>query len=181
MKTNNLGKQTKIGDYYNHTHTQKDDKDMWCKEKGYSIENIAGDGNCLFACLGKSRKLSGDKVRTIINENAEREWNVMDHDPNGQEIKDFKERTMDKKEWGQYDHIVIWSRIYHLKIEIHSYNMATQIVDGDEFMVEKEVIRLLYCNQQKWGDSANHYDLMHPIPQITGNSKVYSRRTNEEQ
>eukprot|EP00972_Heterocapsa_arctica_P055752 8224323-Heterocapsa_arctica.AAC.1 len=60
---------------------------MWCKEKGYSIENIAGDGNCLFACLGKSRQLSGDKVRKIIYENAEREWSVMDHDPNGQDIK----------------------------------------------------------------------------------------------
>eukprot|EP00972_Heterocapsa_arctica_P107038 15768617-Heterocapsa_arctica.AAC.1 len=69
---------------------------------------------------------------------------------------------MDKKEWGHYEHILIWSKIYHTKIEIHSYNMATQLVDGDEFMVEKDVIILLYCNQQKWGDVANHYDLMRP-------------------
>ncbi len=52
-KTNSACKQTKIGDYYNHIHTQKDDKDMWCKEKGYSIENIAGDGNCPICMFGE--------------------------------------------------------------------------------------------------------------------------------
>ena len=59
--------------------------------------------------------------------------------------------------------------------------MNTQIVDGDEFMVEKEVIRLLYCNQHKWGDLANHYDLMHPIPQHTCKGRTYDRRSEEEQ
>ncbi len=49
----NASKQTKLGNCFHHIHTQKDDKDMWCKEKGYSIENIAGDGNCLYTCLGK--------------------------------------------------------------------------------------------------------------------------------
>eukprot|EP00972_Heterocapsa_arctica_P092334 13616559-Heterocapsa_arctica.AAC.1 len=47
---------------------------MWCKEKGYTIENIAGDGNYLYACLGRSRELTGDRVRQIIRDNAERLW-----------------------------------------------------------------------------------------------------------
>eukprot|EP00972_Heterocapsa_arctica_P026726 3934192-Heterocapsa_arctica.AAC.1 len=54
------------GDFFHQQHTKKDDKDVWCKEKGYNIENIAGDGNCLYASLGRSRKLSGKKVRQIL-------------------------------------------------------------------------------------------------------------------
>eukprot|EP00972_Heterocapsa_arctica_P055069 8122081-Heterocapsa_arctica.AAC.1 len=38
-------KHIKLGDFFHPHHTKKDDKDMWCKEKGYTIENIAGDGN----------------------------------------------------------------------------------------------------------------------------------------
>eukprot|EP00972_Heterocapsa_arctica_P097895 14443416-Heterocapsa_arctica.AAC.1 len=54
-------KQSKLGDYFHQHHTKKDDKYMWCKEKGYTIENIAGNGNCLYASLGRSRKLTGDR------------------------------------------------------------------------------------------------------------------------
>eukprot|EP00972_Heterocapsa_arctica_P090904 13411301-Heterocapsa_arctica.AAC.1 len=54
-------KQSRLSDFFHQHHTKKDDKDMWCKEKGHTIENIAGDGNCLYACLGRSRKLTGDR------------------------------------------------------------------------------------------------------------------------
>eukprot|EP00972_Heterocapsa_arctica_P094371 13916966-Heterocapsa_arctica.AAC.1 len=37
--------QSKLRDFFHQQHTKKDDKDMRCKEKGYTIENIAGDGN----------------------------------------------------------------------------------------------------------------------------------------
>eukprot|EP00972_Heterocapsa_arctica_P072812 10750898-Heterocapsa_arctica.AAC.1 len=57
----NQGKQSKLGEYLHQHHTKNDDKDMWCREKGFTIENIAGDGNCLYACLGRSRELTGDK------------------------------------------------------------------------------------------------------------------------
>eukprot|EP00972_Heterocapsa_arctica_P075391 11120635-Heterocapsa_arctica.AAC.1 len=60
---------------------------MWCKEKGYTIENIAGDRNCLYACLGRSRKIDGDKVRKIIHDNADRLWNThMQHDVDKSEL-----------------------------------------------------------------------------------------------
>eukprot|EP00972_Heterocapsa_arctica_P063619 9389052-Heterocapsa_arctica.AAC.1 len=105
----------------------------------------------------------------------------MHRDPDGSELNEFKERGLDKKEWGQFDHIVIWSKIYHIKVEIYSYSMNAQIVDGDEFMLDKEVIILLYCNQNNWGDVENHYDLMHPIPQQICKGKTYERRSDEEQ
>eukprot|EP00972_Heterocapsa_arctica_P034675 5105602-Heterocapsa_arctica.AAC.1 len=54
-------KQSRLGDFFHQHHTKEDDKEMWCKEKGYTIENIAGDGNCLYACLGRSRKLTRDR------------------------------------------------------------------------------------------------------------------------
>eukprot|EP00972_Heterocapsa_arctica_P021387 3148844-Heterocapsa_arctica.AAC.1 len=69
------------GIFFQQHHTKKDDKDMWCNEKGYTIENIAGYGNCLYACLGRSRKLTGDRVRQIIHDNADRLWSThMQHD-----------------------------------------------------------------------------------------------------
>eukprot|EP00972_Heterocapsa_arctica_P083250 12265784-Heterocapsa_arctica.AAC.1 len=69
-------KQRRLGNFPHQHHNKKDDKDMWCKEKGYNFENFAGDGNCLYACLGRSRKLTGDRVRQIIKDNADRLWNT---------------------------------------------------------------------------------------------------------
>eukprot|EP00972_Heterocapsa_arctica_P063844 9419707-Heterocapsa_arctica.AAC.1 len=42
-------KQSKFRDFFHQHHTKKDEKYMRCKEKGYTIENIAGDGKCLYA------------------------------------------------------------------------------------------------------------------------------------
>eukprot|EP00972_Heterocapsa_arctica_P028557 4201096-Heterocapsa_arctica.AAC.1 len=51
-----------------------------------------------------------------------------------------------------------------------------QIIDGDEFIADKECIILLYCNKNKWGDAGNHYDLMHPMVQQVCKGKTYTRR-----
>eukprot|EP00972_Heterocapsa_arctica_P074439 10984895-Heterocapsa_arctica.AAC.1 len=70
---------------------------MWCKGKAYTIEDIAGDGNCLYACLGRSRKLTGDKVRQIIHDDADRLRSThMQHDVDKSELDNFKHRTMDR-------------------------------------------------------------------------------------
>eukprot|EP00972_Heterocapsa_arctica_P098547 14543701-Heterocapsa_arctica.AAC.1 len=67
------------------------------RENGYTIEDIAGDGNWLYACLGRSRKLDGDKVRTIIHDNADRLWSThMQHDVDKSELENFKQRTIDR-------------------------------------------------------------------------------------
>eukprot|EP00972_Heterocapsa_arctica_P111990 16429253-Heterocapsa_arctica.AAC.1 len=116
---NQSSKQSKLGDYFHQHHTKKDDKDMWCKDKGYTIENIAGDGNCLYANLGRSRKLTGDRVRQIIHDNSDRLWSThMQHDVDESELTSFKERTINRAEWGGYEQIIMWSKIYHIKIEI---------------------------------------------------------------
>eukprot|EP00972_Heterocapsa_arctica_P075349 11115698-Heterocapsa_arctica.AAC.1 len=56
-----------------------------------------------------------------------------------------------------------------------------QTIDGDEFIVDKECIRLFYCNKSKWGDTENHYDLMRPTVQHTCKTKSYSRRSDLQQ
>eukprot|EP00972_Heterocapsa_arctica_P004875 722127-Heterocapsa_arctica.AAC.1 len=48
-------------------------------------------------------------------------------------------------------------------------------------MLDKECIRLLYCNKSKWGDTENHYDLMHPTVQQMRKTKTYSRRSELQQ
>eukprot|EP00972_Heterocapsa_arctica_P015429 2273471-Heterocapsa_arctica.AAC.1 len=47
--------------------------------------------------------------------------------------------------------------------------------------VDKECISLLYCNKNNWGDTENHYDLMHPSFQQTCHTKRYSRRSDLQQ
>eukprot|EP00972_Heterocapsa_arctica_P019761 2913856-Heterocapsa_arctica.AAC.1 len=56
-----------------------------------------------------------------------------------------------------------------------------QTIDGDEFILDKECIILLYCNKSKWGDTETYYDLMHPTIQQTCNTKTYSRRSELQQ
>eukprot|EP00972_Heterocapsa_arctica_P011306 1658095-Heterocapsa_arctica.AAC.1 len=56
-----------------------------------------------------------------------------------------------------------------------------QTIDGDECIIDKECTRVLYCNKSKWGDTENHYDLMHPMVQHTYKTKRYSRRSDAEQ
>eukprot|EP00972_Heterocapsa_arctica_P075472 11132505-Heterocapsa_arctica.AAC.1 len=57
---------------------------MWCTCKGYNIENIAGDGNCLYASPGRNRKLTGNKVRPIIHDRSYSLWTThMEHDVDG--------------------------------------------------------------------------------------------------
>eukprot|EP00972_Heterocapsa_arctica_P041841 6168940-Heterocapsa_arctica.AAC.1 len=56
-----------------------------------------------------------------------------------------------------------------------------QTIDGDEFILDKECISLLYCNKNKWRDAENHYDLMRPIPQQVYNGKTYNRRSESQQ
>eukprot|EP00972_Heterocapsa_arctica_P112121 16430036-Heterocapsa_arctica.AAC.1 len=56
-----------------------------------------------------------------------------------------------------------------------------QIIDGDEFILEKDCIRLLYCNKSKWGDTENHYDSMHPTIQPTCKRNNYCRRSESQQ
>eukprot|EP00972_Heterocapsa_arctica_P012952 1903252-Heterocapsa_arctica.AAC.1 len=58
--------QKKLGYFFNTMHIIKDDKAEWCKEQGYTIEGIKGDGNCLYICLRIIRNLSGNIVRQSI-------------------------------------------------------------------------------------------------------------------
>eukprot|EP00972_Heterocapsa_arctica_P041884 6177500-Heterocapsa_arctica.AAC.1 len=82
---------------------------MWCKEKGYEIENIAGDGNCLYASLGRSRNLSGNQVRQIVHDRSDGLWRThMEHDADESELEKFKKQALDKTEWGDFEHIVMW-------------------------------------------------------------------------
>eukprot|EP00972_Heterocapsa_arctica_P044183 6522426-Heterocapsa_arctica.AAC.1 len=55
-------------------HSPKDDKAEWRSEKGVNIKSIRGDGNCLYTCLGKNKKLSGNQVRQIIHRRAVEFW-----------------------------------------------------------------------------------------------------------
>eukprot|EP00972_Heterocapsa_arctica_P108812 16021865-Heterocapsa_arctica.AAC.1 len=89
----------------------------------------------------------------------------MEHDVDERELANSNERTTNRSEWGGYVHIIMWSKIFHIKIRIYCYSMNMQTIDGDEFTQDKECIILLYCNKSRWGETKNNYDLMHPIVQ----------------
>eukprot|EP00972_Heterocapsa_arctica_P095157 14033803-Heterocapsa_arctica.AAC.1 len=88
---------------------------------------------------------------------------------------------MDRTEWGAYEQIILWSKFYQIKMYIYCDSMNMQTIDGDEFILDKECIRQLYCNKNKWGDTENHYYLMHPTIQQTCKTKSYSRRNESQQ
>eukprot|EP00972_Heterocapsa_arctica_P049202 7241058-Heterocapsa_arctica.AAC.1 len=48
-------------------------------------------------------------------------------------------------------------------------------------ILEKACIILLYCNKNKWGDTGNHYDLMHPMIQQICKGKTYTRISEIQQ
>eukprot|EP00972_Heterocapsa_arctica_P055728 8221056-Heterocapsa_arctica.AAC.1 len=62
----------------------------------------------------------------------------MEHDADENDIEHFKKQTLDNNEWGGFERIVMWSGIYCTNIEIYSYSMDVQTVDGDEFMQENK-------------------------------------------
>eukprot|EP00972_Heterocapsa_arctica_P112212 16430541-Heterocapsa_arctica.AAC.1 len=95
------------------------------------MESIKGDGNCLHACLGKSRKLSGNQVRQIAHSRAAEFWQQnMDYDIDGSGLANFLEQTLDTKEWG----------VMVMSLSQTKSASACFIV----------------CNHGKWGEQANH-------------------------
>eukprot|EP00972_Heterocapsa_arctica_P009303 1369501-Heterocapsa_arctica.AAC.1 len=61
----------------------------------------------------------------------------MDYDIDGSAFVKFKEQTIDRAEWGGHEHIVMWSHIYCVNIEIHSYGNDVHISDCDDFITDK--------------------------------------------
>jgi hypothetical protein len=68
-----------------------------------------------------------------------------------------------------------------MKIEVYSYNVGILTYDADIFIQNKECIILLYCNKNKWGDTENHYDLLHQMDKPLTKGKIYIPRTEESQ
>eukprot|EP00972_Heterocapsa_arctica_P101706 14985344-Heterocapsa_arctica.AAC.1 len=83
------------------------------------------------------------------------------------------EKTLGINEWGGFEHIVIFSKIYCIILEIHSFGSEIHISDGDDFFTNKECISLLYCNRRSWGEQPNHYDLLHSVKQTHKPGKQY--------
>eukprot|EP00972_Heterocapsa_arctica_P012978 1906784-Heterocapsa_arctica.AAC.1 len=66
--------------------------------------------------------MSGNQVRQIIHSKAELHWKQsMEYDIDGSGYDKFMEQTLDKQEWGGFEQIVIFSKIYGVQIEIHSF------------------------------------------------------------
>eukprot|EP00972_Heterocapsa_arctica_P082184 12114457-Heterocapsa_arctica.AAC.1 len=75
-----------------------DSKSEWCKALGYKIENIRGDGNCLYTSLWKTMQMTGNQVRESIVEKSNLYWSViLDVDTDGEEFINFLCETSDKR------------------------------------------------------------------------------------
>eukprot|EP00972_Heterocapsa_arctica_P114362 16442068-Heterocapsa_arctica.AAC.1 len=124
---------------------------MWCKEKGYTIENIAGDGNCLYACLGKSRRLmeirSGKSFMTMLTYYGVHICNMMLTSLN------FMVSTNEP-------------------LTERNGVLSSVLFYGAKFTKLK---------LSKWGDSDNHYDLMHPMIQQICKGNTYTRISEIQQ
>eukprot|EP00972_Heterocapsa_arctica_P102189 15057427-Heterocapsa_arctica.AAC.1 len=89
-----------------------DSTSKWCKALGFKIENIRGDGNCLYSSLGKALELNGNQVRDSIVEQSNMHWSdICDFDLDGEEYINFLGGTADKKQWGGTREVAIFARM----------------------------------------------------------------------
>eukprot|EP00972_Heterocapsa_arctica_P048671 7173422-Heterocapsa_arctica.AAC.1 len=89
-------------------------KAEWCKVLGLRIENIKGDGQCLYTSLGKALEMNGNQVRDSIVEQYDMHWcEVMDFDIDGDEHINFLGETADRKQWGGARQVAIFARMEH--------------------------------------------------------------------
>eukprot|EP00972_Heterocapsa_arctica_P075548 11143174-Heterocapsa_arctica.AAC.1 len=105
----------KIYDFLYKTNTHHDYKAEWCKALGLNIENINGDGNCLYTCLGKDLELNTSEARSNIVEHANLYWNdTMDLIWMVKNPLTFVAETADRNEWeGPYSSpfLLAWPRL----------------------------------------------------------------------
>eukprot|EP00972_Heterocapsa_arctica_P055061 8120863-Heterocapsa_arctica.AAC.1 len=88
-------------------HNLKDERAEWCREKGFVIQRVRGDGNCLYTCLGKSINLEGDQTRHLLIEKVNGCWDkIMEHDLDGSGLAHFIEGPGDINKWGGAEQIV---------------------------------------------------------------------------
>jgi hypothetical protein len=78
-------RQQKLGDFFTRAQKKIDTKSEWCRQQGFDLVIIRGDGNCLYTCLGRNLEMTGDEVREAIMANAEIHWSeIFDWDNDGE-------------------------------------------------------------------------------------------------
>eukprot|EP00972_Heterocapsa_arctica_P036787 5415846-Heterocapsa_arctica.AAC.1 len=89
-----------------------DSKSEWCKALGFNIENIRGDGNCLYSSLGKTLEMNGNQVRDSTVDKSNMHWrDIFDFDLDGEEFINFLGETVDRKQWGGARQVAIFARM----------------------------------------------------------------------
>eukprot|EP00972_Heterocapsa_arctica_P022959 3376869-Heterocapsa_arctica.AAC.1 len=61
----------------------------------------------------------------------------MEYDTDGRSLTHLIEQALDTKEWGGFEQQMIFSKMYCINVEIHSFGTDMQKSDGDEFITEK--------------------------------------------
>eukprot|EP00972_Heterocapsa_arctica_P088771 13089346-Heterocapsa_arctica.AAC.1 len=109
-----------------------DSKSEWCKALGFNIENIRGDGNCLYISLGKTLEMTGNQVRESIVEKANLYWSVIfEFDTDWEEFINFLSETSDNKQRGGARQVTRFAKMENNKIDIHSHGNIIQTFDYD--------------------------------------------------
>eukprot|EP00972_Heterocapsa_arctica_P045573 6726417-Heterocapsa_arctica.AAC.1 len=75
----------------------------------------------------------------------------MEYDTDRSGLASFLEQTLDTKEWGGFEQIVIFSKMYCVNMEIHSFGTDMQKSDGDEFITNKREYQFTLLQSQQVG------------------------------
>eukprot|EP00972_Heterocapsa_arctica_P027331 4016534-Heterocapsa_arctica.AAC.1 len=72
-----------------------------------------------------------DQVRAQLLERVHDCWDrSMEHDIYGTGLDRFEYETATRKERGGAQQVAVFAQIHKIKIEIHAYGMAEQVLDG---------------------------------------------------
>lgn len=147
---NSQVRQAKLADYGIGVHV--DARADWCRARGFEIERVRGDGNCLYTALGRSVGRDQGDVRSDIAGWANQHWADIVDIGAVYSLADFFNETSEIGVWGGEAQIIVWATATGRKVVVHSLG------DIEKVYGEGPGTHLLYSNYNRWGDQPNHFD-----------------------
>ena len=147
---NSQVRQAKLADYGIGVHV--DARADWCRARGFEIERVKGDGNCLYTALGRSVGRDQGEVRSDIACWATQHWSDIVDISAVYSLADFSKETSEVGVWGGEPQIIVWANATGRKVVVHSLG------DTEKVYGEGPETHLLYSNYSRWGDQPNHFD-----------------------
>ena len=136
---NSQVRQAKLADYGIGVHV--DARADWCRARGFEVDRVRGDGNCLYTALGRSIGRDQAEVRADVVDFALHEWRNLGDIGAVYSLEDFVAETSGEGVWGGEAQIIVWTKAIGRRVVVHSLG------DTEKVYGEGGETHLLYSQQ----------------------------------